>query len=252
MDVDTDTDIDGQLLQLFSSMGTTDKDVLIDQFQQLCENNPDPSVCAFFLDMTNWNLQAAIGAYFDYQHPSFTSKIPSMCLLKDATIAEGESFPPNTKFIKTWKIQNSGQDAWPLGCLLRFINGTQFTCQNQVIVSALQPGAVGEVSVEMTSPSNIGTFQGQWRMQTASGIPFGEMVWVIVKVAECGMIALTQKHSQVGCDDEDVAAADAAPHPLNTGSQQPNLSPVLNDTYPAPPAPYDLCLMEDRTEEDME
>ena len=31
-----------------------------------------------------------------------------MSLVKDVTIGEGEEVPPATKFIKTWKLQNSG------------------------------------------------------------------------------------------------------------------------------------------------
>lgn len=54
MDVDTDGDIDARLLQLFSSLGTTDKDVLIGEFQRLIGNQLNPTSCAFFLDMTNW------------------------------------------------------------------------------------------------------------------------------------------------------------------------------------------------------
>ena len=43
----------------------------------------------------------------------------------------------------------------------------------RVIVDALQPGAVTDVSVQMRSPSGTGIYQGQWRMQTATGLFFG-------------------------------------------------------------------------------
>lgn len=52
--MDVDNDLDGQLLQQFSSMGTTDRDVLIAEFQKLLGNKLNPSSCAFFLDMNNW------------------------------------------------------------------------------------------------------------------------------------------------------------------------------------------------------
>lgn len=54
------------------------------------------------------NLQAAIGAYYDFEHPSFSSTIPCMSLVKDVTVGEGEAIPPNTTFTKTWRIQNAG------------------------------------------------------------------------------------------------------------------------------------------------
>ncbi len=52
--MDVDNDLDGNLLQQFSSMGTTDRDVLIAEFQKLLGNKLNHSSCAFFLDMNNW------------------------------------------------------------------------------------------------------------------------------------------------------------------------------------------------------
>lgn len=55
--MDVDNDLDGKLLQQFSSMGTTDRDVLISEFQKLLGNQLNPAGCAFFLDMNNWYVQ---------------------------------------------------------------------------------------------------------------------------------------------------------------------------------------------------
>lgn len=49
-----DVDLDQELMQKFSCMGTTDKDVLISEFQRLLGFQLNPAGCAFFLDMTNW------------------------------------------------------------------------------------------------------------------------------------------------------------------------------------------------------
>ena len=32
-----------------------------------------------------------------------------MTLIKDVTVGDGEEVPPNTRFVKTWKIQNPGK-----------------------------------------------------------------------------------------------------------------------------------------------
>jgi hypothetical protein len=52
------------------------------------------------------NLQAAVCSYFEYDQPTVRS--PQMSFVKDITIGEGESVTPNTKFTKTWRIQNTG------------------------------------------------------------------------------------------------------------------------------------------------
>lgn len=49
-----DVDLDAELMQKFSCLGTTDKDVLIGEFQRLLGFQLSPAGCAFFLDMTNW------------------------------------------------------------------------------------------------------------------------------------------------------------------------------------------------------
>ncbi|XP_076316471.1 protein ILRUN-like [Tachypleus tridentatus] len=189
--MDIDSDLDANLLQQFSCMGTTDRDILISQLQKLLGNQLNPAGCAFFLDMNNWNLQAAVCSYFDFEAP--LDKLPSMSFVKDVTIGEGEAVPPNTRFVKTWRIQNPGDDQWPPGCCLRFTNGHRLGCEDRVLVEPLKPKEAADVSIEMLSPDRPGIYQGQWRMSTATGQYFGEVIWVIVTVAEGGLLGVTQQ-----------------------------------------------------------
>ncbi|KAB5545975.1 hypothetical protein PHYPO_G00066830 [Pangasianodon hypophthalmus] len=188
-----ETDIDSELMQKFSCMGTTDKDILITEFQRLLGFQLNPAGCAFFLDMTNWNLQAAIGAYYDFESPSGSA--PSMSFVEDVTIGEGESIPPDTPFIKTWRIQNTGSEAWPPGVCLRYTGGDQFGHVNFVMVRSLDPQEIDDVSVQMRSPRAPGMYQGQWRMCTAAGLFYGDVIWVILSVEVGGLLGVTQQLS---------------------------------------------------------
>ncbi|XP_077994286.1 protein ILRUN-like [Glandiceps talaboti] len=196
--MEVDSDLDQELMQQFSSMGTTDKEVLISEFQKLLGNQLNPAGCAFFLDMNNWNLQAAICSYYDFECPK--EKLPSMSLEKDVTIGEGESVPPNTRFIKTWRIRNAGDERWPIGLCLRFTSGHQLGAADTIQVESLFPGQITDLSVPMISPSTCGIFQGQWRMVTRGGQYFGEIIWVIIEVTEGGMLGLTQQLSSLGSE----------------------------------------------------
>lgn len=69
----------------------------------------------------NRNLQAAIGAYYDFESPNVNT--PSMSFVEDVTIGEGESVPPDTPFTKTWRIQNTGVAHAPT-----------FTCAHSIIM----------------------------------------------------------------------------------------------------------------------
>ncbi|XP_063320743.1 protein ILRUN-like isoform X2 [Pelmatolapia mariae] len=164
-------DLDQELMQKFSCMGTTDKDILISEFQRLLGFQLNPAGCAFFLDMTNWNLQAAIGAYYDFESPNISA--PCMSFVKDVTIGEGESVPPDTPFTKTWRIQNTGAESWPPGVSLKYVGGDQFGHINMVMVRSLDPQEMTDVSVQMHSPVSPGMYQGQWRMCTATGLFYG-------------------------------------------------------------------------------
>ncbi|XP_010136447.1 PREDICTED: uncharacterized protein C6orf106 homolog, partial [Buceros rhinoceros silvestris] len=96
------------------------------------------------------NLQAAIGAYYDFESPNIN--VPSMSFVEDVTIGEGESIPPDTQFTKTWRIQNTGTEAWPPGVCLKYVGGDQFGHVNMVMVRSLEPQEIADVSVQMCSP----------------------------------------------------------------------------------------------------
>lgn len=85
-----------------------------------------------------------------------------------------------------WCIYSAGDESWPFGCSLRFVSGEQFGPHGSVSVPMLKPGEVTDVSVEMTSPSQTGIHQGQWRMCTAAGLYFGGKFLHI----SCGAILL--------------------------------------------------------------
>ncbi|XP_061651913.1 protein ILRUN-like isoform X2 [Phyllopteryx taeniolatus] len=180
-------DVDQELTQKFSCMGTTDKDILISEFQRLLGFQLNPAGCAFFLDMTNWNLQAAIGAYYDFESPNISA--PCMSLVKDVTIGEGESVPPDTRFTKTWRIQNTA------------------------------PQEMTDVSVPMQSPVSPGMYQGQWRMCTATGLYYGDIIWVILSVEVGGLLGVTQQLSSFQ------AEFNTQPHRNVEGNYNPFASP---------------------------
>ncbi len=67
----------------------------------------------------------------------------------------------------------TGDEPWPPACSLKYVGGEQFGHHDRVMVDALQPGEMTDVSIEMGSPSSTGIFQGQWRMNSPTGLYFG-------------------------------------------------------------------------------
>lgn len=193
--MNVDNDLDHHLLRQFSCLSTTDKDDLVEQLQSMLAGNQiNETAARFFLDMNNWNLQAAICSYFDCESPF---QFPCMTLICDSTIGNGESVPPDTKFRKSWHVQNSGTEPWPDGVCLQHTGGVIMGC-TRVPVLSLGPKETMEVSVELVSPPvpNV-TYESKWRMKTSTGSYFGDIIWVIITVSECGTLAVTQQLHQL-------------------------------------------------------
>jgi hypothetical protein len=52
--MDVDCDVDQDLMMKFSSLGTTDREVLVTELQRVLDFQLNQAGCAFFLDMSNW------------------------------------------------------------------------------------------------------------------------------------------------------------------------------------------------------
>ena len=64
---------------------------------------------------------------------------------------------------------------------------------NSVPVKSLLPWQKTDISVGLRSPLEPGIYESKWRMSTASGVFFGDTIWVIITVEPTGTLALTQQ-----------------------------------------------------------
>ncbi|XP_018493892.1 uncharacterized protein C6orf106 homolog [Galendromus occidentalis] len=249
-DVDSDCN---NLLQEFSRLGTTDRDVLISKMQQLT-NGLSTMESTFFLDMNNWNLEAAVWTYYDLasqvagnqaqqqqqqeqqqqqqQQQSEPQQLPEMqgqlnqlqnsqalqntfvgcisqpdgtnqswevnlparfmTLVEDRTVGNGEAVTPDTPFIKTWRLRNTGLHAWPEGVVLKYVEGYNIQGEDVRINQMVSPNEEIDVSVRLRSPSDPGCYFSNWRLHDAQG-PFGDSILILVQVQEGGVMAVTQQ-----------------------------------------------------------
>jgi len=208
-------EIEQNFLTQFASICTDDKDNLVDQFQYVLNSEPSVATAKFFLDMNNWNLQAAVGCYIDYVS---SVRNPSMKVLKSCTVGEGEAVTPNTPFTVSWLVQNNGETEWPVGICLREAAGLE---QIAVSVPPLRYLETFIVNVPLVSPTQLGEYNTKWRLCTSENMFFGEIINCSVEVSESGTLALTQQLNQL--------------HTSSTASV-----PVIQSPFPAiGPAPAD-------------
>lgn len=182
------TDAVSDLLFGFQQMQADDHEVLIRRFCELIPGSV-PNNATFYLESFNWNLQAALNAWFEY---GGAVVLPQARFVQDITIGEGESVPPNNEFTKTWRLENNGDTDWPAGCSLQYVSGDKLTNQTQIPVTPLIAGSQTDVSVDMMSPAENGQYCTKWSLVTARGAHFGEPIWSIIQVEEGGTLTLTQ------------------------------------------------------------
>ncbi|XP_063044535.1 next to BRCA1 gene 1 protein-like isoform X2 [Engraulis encrasicolus] len=115
--------------------------------------------------------------------------VPAMtALLLDENLPEGTRLRPGIKFIKYWKMKNTGRVSWNSDTKLKFMWGNLAVGSGdrwrEVPVPSLQPGQVGVVSVALSAPSLEGSYTSHWRLAHA-GEQFGPRVLCSIVVDPC-------------------------------------------------------------------
>jgi len=98
----------------------------------------------------------------------------SMGFVKDITIKDGTEVATGVTFDKTWRLQNTGSCSWTTAFLLRFDSGDQMDAPKYTnLPKNVSPGGLVDVSVTMTAPTTLGTYQGNFKMKASDGTIFG-------------------------------------------------------------------------------
>ncbi|XP_018553178.1 LOW QUALITY PROTEIN: next to BRCA1 gene 1 protein [Lates calcarifer] len=112
--------------------------------------------------------------------------VPAMtAAFLDENLPDGTRLRPGTKFIKYWKMRNTGTISWSADTKLKFMWGNLAVGSGdrwrEVSVPFLQPGQVGIVSVALCAPAVEGSYTSHWRLAHA-GEQFGPRVWCSIVV----------------------------------------------------------------------
>jgi hypothetical protein len=128
----------------------------------------------------------------------------SMAFVADVTVPDGEDFAPNTAFVKTWRLRNSGTCSWSTSYSVVFSSGNSMGGPaTQALASSVAPGATVDISFNLTSPASAGAYTGYWQFRNAAGQNFGSF-YVQIDVTgsggsgSSGGTTVTLNASQVG------------------------------------------------------
>ncbi len=91
---------------------------------------------------------------------------------------------PGEKFVKTWRLQNTGTCTWTPGYRLVYAYGNvvaaRMNGQPLNILTNVAPGQTVDLSVTLTAPTELLTYQGFWQMLNDKDLLFGQAIWVAI------------------------------------------------------------------------
>ncbi len=114
------------------------------------------------------------------------------------------SVAPNTSFVKTWTLKNTGTCTWNSSYSLVFVSGDSMgaPASQQLTTGTVAPGGTLDISVNLTAPANGKTYQGFFQLRNGSGSVFGigldakSSFWVKVKVEVPATLTPTPTQTQ--------------------------------------------------------
>jgi Ig-like domain from next to BRCA1 gene len=111
----------------------------------------------------------------------------------DVTVPDGMLFAPGETFVKTWKIKNSGTAVWGADYALVYVRGEQMGGPDtQPLPGPVAAGADVDLSLDLTAPSQVGSYTGFWMLRAPDGSLFGigpeanAPIYVQIQVAPAG------------------------------------------------------------------
>jgi Ig-like domain-containing protein len=122
-----------------------------------------------------------------------TAKAATLCnaaqFVADVTIPDDTYINPGASFTKTWRLKNVGTCAWSNKYALVFSSGERMGGMSPIFLPRwISPGQSVDVTVDLVAPVDGGTYRGYWKLQNASGTPFGiggaaaNAFWVEIRV----------------------------------------------------------------------
>ncbi|NXH11937.1 NBR1 protein, partial [Bucco capensis] len=115
----------------------------------------------------------------------FQAIVPTLsAVFVDENLPDGTHLQPGTKFIKHWRMKNTGNVEWSSDTKLKLMWGNLTLASSEkkdVSVPHLPSGHVGTVSVEFVAPNIEGTYTSHWRL-SHKGEQFGPRIWCSIVV----------------------------------------------------------------------
>lgn len=102
--------------------------------------------------------------------------------LDDVTIPDDAEIPAGMRFIKTWRVRNTGTLPWGPDYTLRYVQGARIAPADRYPLPVCAPGDETNVSVEVAAPATPGKHYTDWAFYDPAARRFGVLLWMRIAV----------------------------------------------------------------------
>jgi len=104
----------------------------------------------------------------------------------DVTIPDDSVIDGGATFTKTWRIRNTGTCIWAWDYVLVHYSENQMGAPDAVPLDITYPGETADISVDLTAPSSLGKYRGNFVIENPDGlimqINSDSRLWLIINV----------------------------------------------------------------------
>ncbi|MCK4314252.1 MAG: protein kinase [Anaerolineae bacterium] len=118
--------------------------------------------------------------------PDLTATAIAACVFDMEVVNDPQVWPrvltPRQRFVKHWKIENTGTCAWPENAELVFVSGSELEIIEEPEIEPLSPGETAEIEMTLRAPPNYGDCNSTWQLQDSEGNPIGAELEITCRV----------------------------------------------------------------------
>lgn len=139
---------------------------------------------------STWQFIDPDGAAFDYRMYADiqvrpTEKVDQATYVSDVTIEDGSVIQAGERFVKTWRVRNTGTTTWSERYSLAYFADDRMGGPDLVALNRkVRPGEIVDLSVPLVAPQAAGRHRSTWKLKDANGQFFDYYVYADIRVPE--------------------------------------------------------------------
>jgi serine/threonine-protein kinase len=118
--------------------------------------------------------------------PDLTATAWAACVFDMEVVTDRGVWPsvlvPGQRFVKRWRVENTGTCAWPEDVRLVFVSGDELEVVEEPEIDSLAPEESAGIELGLRAPARYSRYASVWQLQYGEGSPIGEELEISCRV----------------------------------------------------------------------